>query len=236
MNNDLETIAKRYWEIYNSFDGQTHLIDLEIETINMLVEAEKGAKAIGGQISKFGRRQEALNRLKDMNQMREARNVAGQIPAEGLTAQQPTRADMLRQELANLRELNKKVDTGNIPPELQQTVDNLAQSQQKALPRQLEAPQTGNIVNEQNLVAQQPQVETPKQPIQLPPAQTAENVVTPQSNEINDIFEDVYRQYEQPKVTEELPKREPVIPQEPEPIKQPIEEIKPQVAEQPPIN
>jgi hypothetical protein len=38
MNNDLETIAKRYWEIYNSFDGQTHLIDLEIETINMLVE------------------------------------------------------------------------------------------------------------------------------------------------------------------------------------------------------
>lgn len=38
MNNDLETIAKRYWEIYNSFDGQTHLIDLEIETVNMLVE------------------------------------------------------------------------------------------------------------------------------------------------------------------------------------------------------
>ena len=36
MNNDLETIAKRYWEIYNSFDGQTHLIDLEIETINGL--------------------------------------------------------------------------------------------------------------------------------------------------------------------------------------------------------
>lgn len=38
MNNDLETIAKRYWEIYNSFDGQTHLIDLEMETINMLAE------------------------------------------------------------------------------------------------------------------------------------------------------------------------------------------------------
>ena len=38
MNNDLETIAKRYWEIYNSFDGQTNLVDLEIETINMLAE------------------------------------------------------------------------------------------------------------------------------------------------------------------------------------------------------
>lgn len=38
MNNDLETIAKRYYEIYNSFDGQTQLVDLEIETINMLAE------------------------------------------------------------------------------------------------------------------------------------------------------------------------------------------------------
>ena len=36
--NNLEAIAKRYWEIYNSFDGQTNLIDLEIETIYMLAE------------------------------------------------------------------------------------------------------------------------------------------------------------------------------------------------------
>jgi len=38
MENNIETIAKRYWEIYNQFEGQTHLIDLEIETINMLAE------------------------------------------------------------------------------------------------------------------------------------------------------------------------------------------------------
>ena len=38
MENNIETIAKRYWEIYNSFDGQTHLIDLEMETIHMLAE------------------------------------------------------------------------------------------------------------------------------------------------------------------------------------------------------
>ena len=31
MENNIETIAKRYWEIYNSFDGQTHLIDMEME-------------------------------------------------------------------------------------------------------------------------------------------------------------------------------------------------------------
>jgi len=36
--NNIETIAKKYWEIYNSFDGQTHLVDLEIETIHMLAE------------------------------------------------------------------------------------------------------------------------------------------------------------------------------------------------------
>jgi len=36
--NDLDAIAKRYWEIYNSFDGQTNLIDLEMETIYMLAE------------------------------------------------------------------------------------------------------------------------------------------------------------------------------------------------------
>ena len=29
---------KRYWEIYNSFDGQNHLIDIEMETIHMLAE------------------------------------------------------------------------------------------------------------------------------------------------------------------------------------------------------
>jgi hypothetical protein len=38
MENNIETIAKRYWEIYNHFDGQTHLIDLEMETIHMLAE------------------------------------------------------------------------------------------------------------------------------------------------------------------------------------------------------
>ena len=36
--NNLEAIAKRYREIYNSFDGQTNLIDLEMETIYMLAE------------------------------------------------------------------------------------------------------------------------------------------------------------------------------------------------------
>jgi len=36
--NNLEAIAKRYWEIYNSFDGQTNSIDLEMETLHMLVE------------------------------------------------------------------------------------------------------------------------------------------------------------------------------------------------------
>jgi hypothetical protein len=35
---NIEQIAKRYWEIYNSFDGQTKLIDLEIESIHMLAE------------------------------------------------------------------------------------------------------------------------------------------------------------------------------------------------------
>ena len=38
LPDNLESIAKRYWEIYNSFDGQTHLVDLEIETIHMLAE------------------------------------------------------------------------------------------------------------------------------------------------------------------------------------------------------
>lgn len=38
MEYNIEKIAKRYWEIYNSFDGQTHLIDLEIETIHILAE------------------------------------------------------------------------------------------------------------------------------------------------------------------------------------------------------
>jgi hypothetical protein len=38
MENNIETIAKRYWEIYNSFDGQTHLIDMEMETIHILAE------------------------------------------------------------------------------------------------------------------------------------------------------------------------------------------------------
>jgi len=38
MENNIETIAKRYWEIYNSFEGQTNLIDLEMETIHMLAE------------------------------------------------------------------------------------------------------------------------------------------------------------------------------------------------------
>jgi hypothetical protein len=35
---NLEAIAKRYWEIYNSFDGQTNSIDLEMKTIYMLAE------------------------------------------------------------------------------------------------------------------------------------------------------------------------------------------------------
>ena len=38
MENNIETIAKRYWEIYNHFEGQTHLIDVEMEVINMLAE------------------------------------------------------------------------------------------------------------------------------------------------------------------------------------------------------
>ena len=38
MENNIETIAKRYWEIYNHFEGQTHLIDLEMETIHILAE------------------------------------------------------------------------------------------------------------------------------------------------------------------------------------------------------
>jgi hypothetical protein len=36
--NDLESIAKRYWEIYNSFCYPTNSIDLEMETIYMLAE------------------------------------------------------------------------------------------------------------------------------------------------------------------------------------------------------
>lgn len=38
MENNLEAIAKRYREIRNSFEGQTGLVDLEIEAVNMLAE------------------------------------------------------------------------------------------------------------------------------------------------------------------------------------------------------
>jgi len=38
MENNIETIAKRYWEIYNQFEGQTNLIDVEMEIIHILAE------------------------------------------------------------------------------------------------------------------------------------------------------------------------------------------------------
>lgn len=38
MKNSIDAIAERYQEIYNSFDGEVHLIDLELESINILAE------------------------------------------------------------------------------------------------------------------------------------------------------------------------------------------------------
>lgn len=35
---NIDELAKKYYEIHNSFDGQTHLIDLEIEVVHMLAE------------------------------------------------------------------------------------------------------------------------------------------------------------------------------------------------------
>jgi hypothetical protein len=35
---NIEQLAHRYYEIHQSFDGQTNLIDLEIEVINMLAD------------------------------------------------------------------------------------------------------------------------------------------------------------------------------------------------------